>query len=174
MTMQRKRTTWTDRLFRIAVVLKGLDGGFQLVAGIALLFIPARAIISLVQLIVTRDLVGNPAGMLATHLQSAVQNFTGGSTHTFVIVYLLVHAVIKLGLVVALLRNVAPAYPVAAVALGVFVVFEVLRAIRTHSVALPIFAALDVLIIVLVVREYVVLRRERVAVQGLAQDSNVG
>lgn len=173
--MQRNPTTWTDRLFRIAVLLKGLDGGFQLVAGIALLFIPAKAITDLVQLIATRDLVGNPAERLAaTHLQTAVQDLVGGGTRTFVIIYLLVHAVIKLGLVIALLRKVTPAYPIAAVALAVFVVFEVLRAIQTHSVALPIFAALDVLIIVLVVREYLHLRRERVAVRGLTQDSNVG
>jgi uncharacterized membrane protein len=172
--MQRNPTTWTDRLFRIAVLLKGLDGGFQLVAGIALLFIPAKAITDFVQLIVTRDLVGNPAERLATPLQTAVQDLVGGGTRTFVIVYLLVHAVIKLGLVIALLRKVTPAYPIAAVALAVFVVFEVLRAVHTHSVALPIFAALDVLIIVLVVREYLHLRRERVAVRGLAQDSNVG
>lgn len=171
--MQPKTITWTDRLFRIAVVLKGLDGASQLLAGIALLFIPAKAITDLVQLIVTRDLVGNPAGMLATHLQTAVQDFTGGSTHTFVIVYLLVHAVIKLGLVVALLRKVTPAYPIAAGALGVFVVFEVLRAVHTHSIALPIFAALDVLIIVLVVREYLHLRRERVAVRALAPDTTI-
>lgn len=172
--MSSKPTSWTDRLFRIAVLLKGLDGASQLVTGIALMFIPARAITHLVQLAVTRDLFGNHAGWLATHLQAAVQNFTGGSTHTFVIVYLLVHAVIKLGLVVALLRKIAPAYPIAGVALGLFVVFEVLRAIRTHSVILPIFAALDVLIILLVAREYIKLRRERaVAVSGLAQDSHV-
>lgn len=173
--MLQKSTRWTDRLFRIAVLLKGLDGGFQLIAGIALLFVPAREITNLVQLAVTRDLVGNPAGMLATHLETAVQDFTGGSTHTFVIVYLLVHAVIKLGLVVALLRKVTPAYPIAAVALAVFVVFEVLRAVRTHSVALPIFAALDVLIIILVVKEYLQIRRERsVAARGLAQDGHPG
>lgn len=173
--MSSKPTTWTDRLFRLAVLLKGLDGASQLVTGIVLLFIPPRAITHLVQLAVTRDLFGNPAGSLAMRLQTAVQSFTGGSTRTFVIVYLLVHAVIKLGLVVALLRKIAPAYPIAAVALGLFVVFEVLRAVRTHSVILPIFAALDVLIILVVIREYIKLRRERaMAAGGLAHDSHIG
>ena len=54
-----------------------------------------------------------------------------------------------------------PAYPIAAVVLGAFVVYEVVRATRTHSIALPIFAAIDVLIIIFVVREYRELRRQR-------------
>jgi len=54
-----------------------------------------------------------------------------------------------------------PLYPVAAVVLGAFVVYEVYRAVNTHSIALPIFAAIDVVIIILVIREYQQLRRER-------------
>jgi len=62
-----------------------------------------------------------------------------------------------------LLRKVLPLYPVACVVLGAFVVYEIFRAVRTHSIALPIFAAIDVVIIILVIREYAQLRRERAA-----------
>jgi uncharacterized membrane protein len=54
----------------------------------------------------------------------------------------------------ALLRKWRPAYPVAAVVLGVFVGYELLRAVHTGSLVLPFLAALDVLVIVLVLREY--------------------
>jgi uncharacterized membrane protein len=47
--------------------------------------------------------------------------------------------------------------------LGAFVVYEIFRAVHTHSIALPIFAAIDIVIIVLVIREYLQLRRERAA-----------
>jgi uncharacterized membrane protein len=153
-------TTTTDKLFRIAVALKGLDGGVQLVLGIVLIFLPPTVITGLANAVVTRDLLGDPNGTLSTHLETAAHNFADGSSRTFAIGYLLLHAVIKIGLVAALLRKIVPVYPVAAVVLGAFVVYEIYRAIRTHSIALPIFAVLDIIIIVLVLREYRQLRRE--------------
>jgi len=65
---------------------------------------------------------------------------------------------VKLALVVAMLRKIRPAYPVAAVVLGAFVVYEVYRATQTGSVLLLFLAALDVAIIVLIIREYQALR----------------
>lgn len=150
----------TERLFRVAIAIKGLDGGLQLLAGIVLVVVPATAITRLVDMVVTRELVGDPMGKLAVHLHAVAAHFAGG-TRSFAIAYLLLHGIIKIALVVALWRKLMPAYPIAVAALGAFVVYEVLRAARTHSIALPIFAALDVVIIFLVVREYLQLRRER-------------
>ncbi len=154
-------STTTDKLFRVAIAIKGLDGLGQLVLAIVLIFIPPTAITGLANDVVTRDLLGDPDGTLATHLQTAAHNFADGSSRAFAIGYLLLHAVIKLGLVAALLRKIMPLYPVAVVVLGAFVAYELYRAVRTHSIALPIFAAIDIVIIILVVREYLQLRRER-------------
>ncbi|MEV5538022.1 DUF2127 domain-containing protein [Saccharopolyspora shandongensis] len=153
-------TTLTDKLFRVAVLLKGLDGAVQLVAGVLLIFVSPSTITRLAHAVVTRDLLGPPAGPLAGHFEEALQHFAGGS-RTFVITYLIAHGVIKIGLVIGLLRKIMPLYPVAMAALGLFVVFEVLRAVQTKSVVLPFFAALDVAIIVLVLREYLELRRRK-------------
>ena len=38
----------TDRLFRIAVILKGIDGGVQLLGGLLLIVVPPAAILALV------------------------------------------------------------------------------------------------------------------------------
>jgi uncharacterized membrane protein len=66
---------------------------------------------------------------------------------------------------VALLRKWEPAYPVAIVVLGAFVVYEVYRATRTGSLLLPVLAVLDIAIIVVIVREYRLLRRDRPEVE---------
>lgn len=163
------QTTLTDKLFRIAIAIKGIDGALQLVAGLVLLFTPPQAVTTLVGEVVTRDLAGNHSGWLTAHLLKAAHDFGDGSTRWFAIVYLLLHAVIKLGLVIALLRKIMPAYPIAAIALAAFVIFELLRALHTHSIALPIFAALDVVIIVLILKEYRQLRRERAGSQEISQ-----
>jgi uncharacterized membrane protein len=161
MRMATRQTTWTDRLFWVAIAVKGLDGGLQLIGGLVLLVIRPSVVTGLAHMVLTRDLLGNPNGLFALHFEAATEHFAQGGTRWFAITYLLLHGVVKVALVIALVRKVMPAYPIAAVVLGAFVIYEVFRAVRTHSIALPIFAAIDVLIIIFVVREYLELRRER-------------
>jgi uncharacterized membrane protein len=150
----------TERLFRLAMFVKGLDGALELIGAIVLLLVPATLVNQLVADVISRDLVGSPDGFLARHLVAGTAEFASGN-RTFVILYLGLHGVVKLALVAALLRRWMPAYPVAAVVLTVFVAYELYRAVHTGSVLLPFLAALDVLVIVLVIREYRVLRRAR-------------
>lgn len=148
-----------DRLFRIALVVKGVDGALELIGAVVLLTISGQAVHRLVADVLARDLVGPPDGTLARHLVAGTEEFASGN-RTFAVAYLGLHGVLKLLLVVALLRRWTPAYPVAVVVLGVFVVYEIYRAVHTGSIVLPFLAALDVAIIVLVVREYLALRRQ--------------
>lgn len=145
--------TMTDRLFRIAVWLKGLDAVSQLLSGVLLIFIPPHTLTRLAHRAVTRDLLGPPAGPLAGHFEDAVRHFVDGG-RWFVIGYLLLHGLIKLFLVIALLRKMLRLYPAAITALGLFVLAELFRAVQTHSILLPILTILDIVIIVLVIREY--------------------
>jgi uncharacterized membrane protein len=147
----------TERWFRAALLLKGLDGAAELLGAVVLLLVPTATVHRLVAEIVSRDLLGPPDGFLTRHLVAGTAEFAAGS-RAFVLVYLGLHGVVKLALVWALLRRWRPAYPAAAVVLGVFVGYELLRAVRTGSLVLPFLAALDVLVIVLVLREYRLLR----------------
>ena len=154
----------TERMFAIAVTIKGIDGGLQFVGALLLMVIPPTLISGVANQIVTRDMLGDPNGTLSTHLAKAADQFANGSTRWFAIIYLLAHGLIKLVLVWALLKKVLWMFPISVVVLAGFVVYEVWRATNTHSIALPIFAAIDVVIIALIIREYRKLRRERTAV----------
>jgi uncharacterized membrane protein len=149
----------TERLFRLAMFVKGLDGAIELVGAVVLLLVPAALVSQLVADVISRDLLGSPDGFLARHLVAGTAEFASGS-RTFVVLYLALHGVVKLALVVALLRRWLPAYPVAAVVLSVFVGYELYRAVNMGSVVLPALAVVDILIIVMVIREYRLLRRE--------------
>ncbi|WP_033290608.1 DUF2127 domain-containing protein [Amycolatopsis jejuensis] len=151
--------TSTERLFRIAIALKGLDGAVQLVGALILAFVPSAVVTGFAHAVITRDLLGDPSGTLARHLQVAAEHFAAGGTKTFAVGYLLAHGLVKLGLVWALARKWLRAYPVAMVVLAAFVAYEIYRAIETHSIALPFFALLDAVIILLVYREYRALKR---------------
>jgi uncharacterized membrane protein len=159
--MSRTPKTTTEKLFDVAITIKGIDGAAQLIAAIVLAVVPPSVITGLAHAIVTRDLLGDQEGTLAHHLTKAAADFADGSTRTFALVYLLLHGLIKIGLVLALVRKILPMYPVAVAVLGGFVGYELYRAVRTHSIALPIFAAIDILIIIMVLREYRQLRHER-------------
>lgn len=152
--------TGTDRMFAVAIAIKGIDGGLQFLGALLLMVIPPTLITGAANMIITRDLLGDPNGALSTHLAEAANHFANGSSRWFAIIYLLAHGVIKLVLVWALVKRVMWMFPVSVVVLAGFVVYEVWRAVHTHSIALPIFAAVDVVIITMIIREYRKLRRE--------------
>ncbi|MHA6618598.1 DUF2127 domain-containing protein [Pseudonocardia sp. DLS-67] len=147
----------TERWFRAALLLKALDGAAELVGAVVLLLVPAATVHRLVAEVVGRDLLGPPDGFLTRHLVAGTAEFASGG-RTFVLVYLGLHGILKLGLVWALLRKVRPAYPVTAAVLAVFVAYELIRAAHTGSAVLVLLAMLDVMVIVFVLREYRLLR----------------
>ena len=155
----------TAHLFKVAMLVKGVDGAAELIIAAFLQLVSTATVHSLVADVLARDLLGPPDGRLARRLVTATDAFATGD-RTFAVVYLGLHGVVKLALVLALLRRWVPAYPVAVVVLGVFVVYEVYRATRTGSVLLPALAALDIAIIAVVVREYRLLRRNRREVES--------
>lgn len=146
-----------ERLFRLAVAIKGLDGFVELVGAIVLLAVPTAFVQEVVEGVLARDLLGPPDGSLARHFVAGTAEFASGN-RTFAVVYLGLHGVLKLAMVAALLRKWVRAYPLVIAVLGLFVVYELYRAFHTGSVVLPVLAAIDIAIIALVIREYRQLR----------------
>lgn len=146
-----------ERLFRLAVAIKGLDGFVELVGAIVLLAVPTAFVQEVVEGVLARDLLGPPDGSLARHFVAGTAEFASGN-RTFAVVYLGLHGVLKLAMVAALLRKWVRAYPLVIAVLALFVAYELYRAFHTGSVVLPVLAAIDIAIIALVIREYRQLR----------------
>ena len=144
-------------LFRVAMLAKGIDGAVELVVALVLFVLPRADVPRLIGDAVIHDLLGPPDGALARHFVAGTAEFASGN-RTFVLAYLVLHAVVKLALVVALLRRWRPAYPVAAAVLVLFVVYEVYRANLTGSHVVMVLAALDVVVVALVWREYRIMK----------------
>ncbi|PWW20996.1 putative membrane protein [Geodermatophilus normandii] len=159
--------TTTDRLLRAALFLKGLDGAVELLAGLALLVVGPRELDGLPRWVVEHHLLGSPHGALAERFAAGEAALSGGD-RTFAVLYLTLHGLVKLGLVVALLRQVLPAYPLAAGVLGVFCAYEVYRAVERDAWSMWAAAALDLAVVVLVLREYRRLRSRRRRAAGTA------
>jgi uncharacterized membrane protein len=153
----------TERLFAAALLVKAVDGAAELVIAVVLMLVPGATVHRLVADALARDLLGSADGWPARHVVTITDEFAAGN-RTFAVVYLALHGVLKIALVLILLRKWLPAYPAVIAVLGVFVVYELYRAVRTGSMLLPLLAVLDIAIIVVVVREYRLLRRERAGV----------
>jgi uncharacterized membrane protein len=106
-----------------------------------------------VQILARQELSEEPHEVIAGFLVRSVHHLSAG-TQTFAPLFLLGHGVIKVGLVVALLRQYRRAYPLAIGIFGLFVLYQIYRYSWTHSAWLLGLSMLDVFVIVITWLEY--------------------
>jgi uncharacterized membrane protein len=97
--------------------------------------------------------VEDPNDFLATHLQNFTSTISP-QTQTFAALYLLSHGVIKAVLVVGLLRNKLWAYPASLAVLALFVAYQVIKFLSSHSIALALLTLFDLVVMWLIWHEY--------------------
>lgn len=143
-----------DKVFEYGILIKGIDGLIELVTAIALIFLSPQLIQGLVVLATHRELALDPHDVFSNFLLSASHQFTN-SGRLFLIVYLAVHAVIKLVSVIGLLRNKLWAYPFSLISLGALTLYQIYDiAFARGSIFVIILTIIDLAILALIWREY--------------------
>lgn len=145
--------TLLDKTYEIGLLLKGINGGLELLGGLLILVVPATAIDSLTRWLTQGQLAENPNDFIANHILHYGHELAHGQT-TFAVLFLLTHGVVKVGLVIALLRQKMWAYPWALVLLGLFLVYQAYLLITQPSFGMAFLTVLDVIIIGLIWREW--------------------
>ncbi len=143
----------TDRLFIIAVVVKGLDGLLGIVGGAILAFIKPSTLNWLAAVLTTHELSRNPHNLIATMVVHSVAALDVGKL-AFAAAYLCIHGALKVFLVAMLLIGRPWSYPAGIAFLGVFVAYTVYRLNLHWSWILFSFMAFDLFTIFLVFREW--------------------
>jgi uncharacterized membrane protein len=146
--------------FELGALFKGIDGLLELVGGALLLAVPPARIAALLRALTQHELSEDPHDFLARHLTLAAGHLTQGGER-FAAAYLLVHGVVKVGLVWALLRAKLWAYPLAIALFAAFGVYQLYRWSLSRSAALIVLTILDALVIVLTWIEWRRLRGEQ-------------
>jgi uncharacterized membrane protein len=150
-----------NTIFDIGVVIKGIDGLAELLAGIALLVSP-----SLVHTVLSGIAGANSGRVHVPHLVAQyvarLDDQLAASGLVFLIIFLLTHGIVKLALVYCLLKKIVRAYPIALAILVAFLVYQVYVFIQTPSLSMAVFCILDVVIVGLVWREYRILSPKKV------------
>lgn len=148
-----KKETILHDIFLIGIIIKGIDGFLELIGGMALLFIKSDYIISIVQRIFQHELVQDSTDLIANYVVHTSHTIST-DTILFIAMYLLIHGVIKLGLVIGLLSKKLWSYPLAGGVLSLFLIYQIIRIINNHSLILMLFTLIDIIILVLLRFEY--------------------
>jgi len=139
------------KIFRASILLKGAYSLIELIAGLILLVVSSNTIVSTVRSIFQHELLEDPHDLFANYL---INFFSSFSLKLFIAWYLIIHGVIKLGLISALWRKKIKAYPIAIGIFIIFLIYQIYKYILTPSIILIILSVLDVLIIILIYIEY--------------------
>ncbi len=142
-----------EHLFRVSVILKGLDALVEIAGGIALWSITPEFVVRLVRLLTRDEISEDPRDLVANFLRREASHLSLAGEH-FMALYLLAHGVIKAAVVIALLRNKLWAFPAAIVVFAGFIAYQLYRFTFTGSFGLVALSVFDVFVIWLVWLEY--------------------
>ncbi|HLZ14455.1 MAG TPA: DUF2127 domain-containing protein [Candidatus Saccharimonadales bacterium] len=145
--------TLLDKTYEIGIVIKGIDGLLELIGGLLLALVPGSVILHLTHYLTQTELANDPHDFVATHLAHYGTHLAAGH-NVFAILFLLTHGAVKVGLVVALLRQKLWAYPWALVALGLFLAYQLWLLVTKPTFSMAALSVLDAIIIWLVWREW--------------------
>jgi uncharacterized membrane protein len=149
---ENPRTT-TDKAFRTALYLKGLDGLLETFGGILLLIIKPEQINHLARWLTEGELSQDPHDFIANHILKTAHHLTGASL-VFGAIYLLSHGVVKIILVFEVLREHLWAYLGLITVTALFVIYQTYRLTVKFSISLLLLTLFDLLIIYLTQKEY--------------------
>ncbi len=135
------------------IAIKGIDGAVETLAGLVLLFVGKTRLHHLAMRLTAPELL-HPG----SHTGHLIRNGAEGLMHAsaaFLVFYLLVHGILKLGIAVSLIRErSAWIFPVSAVILTGFVGFMLYKLTLHWSLWLLSFALFDAVTIALVLNEW--------------------
>jgi uncharacterized membrane protein len=151
--------TLLDKTYEIGIIIKGIDGAFELLGGVLVLTLTPGVILRITNFFAQELLENNPHNFIGNHIETAGHHLASGQT-TFAAAFLLTHGLVKVALVVCLLLNKLWAYPWAIGVLGAFLVYQAYLLITRPTFGMAFLTVLDAVIIYLVYREWKKVRVE--------------
>jgi uncharacterized membrane protein len=142
-----------DKFFEVSVIVKGVEGVIETVAGLVVLFVGSQSLAAWAIALSSQELSDDPTDLFATYVVHTGQHLASGGT-TFLVAYLLVHGIIKLTAVGSLLLNKLWGYPFSIVTLGLFMLYQIYEISLHHSVFLVLLTIFDIFLMWLIFREY--------------------
>ena len=149
-----------DTVFKISVILKGLDALVEIIGGILLLFVTHSDITRFASWLTKNPVAGGSHSYIARSINHSAQQLVHVSTLLGAI-YLLSHGVVKLFVIINVLRDKYWAYPLLIIVLFGFCIFQIISIVSSHSIAVTLLTIFDIFIIILTWIEWQRKRKKR-------------
>jgi uncharacterized membrane protein len=153
MTIAGRRADILHRVFTLGIWLKGFDGVLEIVGGVLLLVTRPSTLSRFVMVLTQHELVEDPQDWLATAVRHMVAQLSA-NTQLFGSLYLIIHGLVKLGIVVGVWHGDRWAYPGAIGFLSLFIAYQLYRLSYQPSLGLLLLTLFDIVIVGLTWREY--------------------
>jgi uncharacterized membrane protein len=145
-----KREHKIYEVFIASVIIKGLNAILETALGTLLLF--TDVVQDVVSVLVQNEIIEDPNSFVANYIQSLLS--ATPQAQSFGALYLLSHGVVKIFLFIGLLRNKLWAYPATMAVLALFISYQLIRYLNTHSILLIFLSIFDAAVFWLVWHEY--------------------
>jgi uncharacterized membrane protein len=137
--------TRLDEVFKITIILKGLDSVLEILGGIFFLLITPSAITGW-----GHDIAHGLFAHQASISKYIIHSSQGIAKSTlFGAIYLLLHGTIKVVLVICLLLNKLWAYPIFIVVIIAFIGYQIYSLVNHLTIGMSLLTVFDVLVVVL-------------------------
>lgn len=139
--------------FEIALLLKAVNGAFEIIGGVLLMFVSSSYLNHIAVLLTQSELSEDPNDLIANAILTFSQSYSV-STQNFGVIYLLSHGIIKLIMVVLLWQKRLWAYPLTIIFLSLFIAYQAYRYTVDHSIMMILLTILDLVVVILTFIEY--------------------
>jgi uncharacterized membrane protein len=140
-------------VFHVGLIIKAIDGAIEVILGALLYFLSSVTANALILALTRDELTEQPRDAIWQFIAPNFHNLTPES-QLFWAFLLLGHGVVKVFLVTGLLKDKLWAYPVAAVAFGGFVMYQIYDLMYHPSLFITILTLFDIALIFLTLHEY--------------------
>ena len=164
---------WLHWIFEASLVIKGLLAFGEVLGGLGLLLTPNLAILHFVGWLTRHQLTQTPSADMAVWAKHLADSFPIELQH-FYAIYMLLHGSLKFTMVIMLAWRIVWAYPLAMLVLAGFVIYQLTEFEMHGGIVLLILTMFDSIMIVLVWREFQILRRYQADERALAEQQAEG
>jgi uncharacterized membrane protein len=138
---------WFHYLFGVGLVIKGFNGFLEIIGGTLLFTLNEKRLTTLVKTLASDELSEDPHDKVINFFLQLAQHFSLND-RLFVSIYLLLHGLVKLGLVLALLQRKVWAYPMAMGVFGIFIAYQLYKFAYNQSPFLLVISTFDAFVII--------------------------
>ena len=146
----RRRTL--RRFFELGILIKGIDGGLELLGGLLLLFLTPATITGILFFFIRGELKEDPTDLVANLLLHTTGQVVQAKLPASL--FLIVHGAVKLLLVAGLAANKLWSYPTAIAVFAGFTTYQIFQLWHQSSLFLGTVTLLDIVVVLLVLGEY--------------------